>query len=276
MKEIEKIKYCFFDIDGTIITKTNANVKPVLRRVEQLKKLGIISIIISGREYDSLEEFVKKDQIDQYFYEKSLGQFGNITYSESGKNQFIHRLNSESIEKIITFVTRRGYDYAIVCPEHIYTINKKSRIKYQMVFQVASSRLAEISSDLLKQKLKEEAVLSIYIFPNTSFNLEYLEVEGVVIRQYRKLNTVRIFPEITKKEGAAQFLFSEFKESTFQNTMFFGNDKDDVELLEAASIGVSVRESESEAVEASNISLTGELVCFLDLFIEKLINWRKI
>ncbi|MGG5342391.1 HAD hydrolase family protein [Enterococcus sp. AZ192] len=276
MKEIEKIKYCFFDIDGTMITKANNNVQPVLRRIDQLKKLGIISIIISGREYDSLEEFVKKNQTGQYFYEKSLGQFGNIIYSESGKNQFIRRINSESVEKIITFVTKKGYDYAIVCSEHIYIVNKKSRIKYQMVFQVASSRLVEVSSDLLEKKLRGEAVLSIYIFPNTPLNLECLEVAGVGMRQYRKLNTVRIFPEITKKEGASKFLFSEFKESTFQNTMFFGNDKDDVELLEAASVGVSVRESEVEAVAASNISLTGELVCFLDSFIEKLINWRKI
>lgn len=244
--EINMIKLIASDIDGTLVTESTNNINPeLLEVILKLKKKGIHFTAASGRQAASIEHLFEPIR-DKIFYIAEngayVGCYGRMLFSTPMDWGLIKNLIEDS---------RKVKDCNIlVCSPHMaYTENKDNDFIdwLKESYHTNATKvedLLEIKEEIIKISLnRKENIHELLEYPMENYRnkLKY-SLSGDTWLDVMNL-------EVNK--GNAIKLLQESLEITPEETMAFGDQLNDIEMMKQAYYSYAVGNAREETKEAA-------------------------
>ncbi|BDW47433.1 HAD-IIB family hydrolase [Lactococcus garvieae] len=237
-----------FDLDGTIVFngyEIEANILEKLRQLDEKVKIIFASARPVRDMLPLLEDFPDNDLI---------GGNGSIVRMKQGIFP-TQTITPNSVEKIVTFIQLRGLEYVI---DYDWNYSAKVSAQTNILNKLDTAHKAQ------NVDLSYEDVIKIIIFGVTpKFYQEFNTDEELAVLYHSDVQEL----VITAKNINKYQVLSEVMGQT--NYIGFGNDKNDVKLLQHAKLAISVGDN-PEVFQVSHEYLPAESEK-IAAFLEKLI-----
>lgn len=242
------IKLIATDIDGTLVPDGSDKINPeIFEVIMKLKKQGIYFTAASGRQWKSIERlfFPVKDAI---FYIAENGAY----VGARGRELFTFPMKREDVYEIVKQVRQIPDCDVMVSGKDIIYIDSKNPIFIDYLINGYHNEVEQVE-DLLS--VKEEFIkVSIY-----HQGYQAYAAAGQIMEKHwgEKLKVVtagREWLDIMEKEvnkGAALRVIQESLEITREETMVFGDNLNDLELLSMAEESYAIGNAREEVKKAA-------------------------
>lgn len=243
------IKLIASDIDGTLVPDGSDKINPeIFAVIKELKKQGIYFVAASGRQWKSIERLFEPVK-DEIFY---IGENGAYVGAR-GRELFTVPMEQEDVRALIRDIrTLPECDMMLSGRDVIYIESKNQTFIDYLILGYHNEvkqveRLEEVDEEILK--------VSIY---HQGYDA-YGAAGGVIVPKWgSKLKVVTagkewldiMEPQVNK--GAALQEIQESLHVTPEETMAFGDNWNDMELLSRAVYSYAIGNARKEIKEAAN------------------------
>ena len=240
------IKLIVLDLDGTLLDDEKKVTEETLRIIKEIKDKDVYIALATGRPFNS-----------SYFVRESLDLMGRRDYTISNTGAFIrrnfdgkiisdHSLSKKEIKKILKYEEKTDLQIAVYTRDALYNnseelneafkkdqeILKLPRLKFRKVDDIYSEvgRVNfmgdEAEVDKFLEKYKKDLEKHFFIMRNEAYSLEVLN------KKAGKLNAVKSLAEML--------------DIKLDEVMYFGDGKNDLEIMKNAGIAVAMENAEEE------------------------------
>lgn len=243
------VKLIASDIDGTLVPDGSDKINPeIFRVITQLKRQGIYFAAASGRQWKSIERLFEPVK-DQIFYIAENGAY----VGARGRELFTSPMKTEEVREIIRDVRNIPDCDLMLSGKDVIYIESKNQVfidylilgYHNVVKQVKN--LEEIDDTIIK--------VSIY---HQGYNAFQVAGSVMLPKWGSKLKVVTAGKEwldIMERQVNKGAALREIQESlgiTFEETMAFGDNLNDIELLERAKYSYAIGNAREEVKEAAS------------------------
>lgn len=243
------VKLIASDIDGTLVPDGSDKINPeIFKVITELKKQGIYFVAASGRQWKSIERLFEPVK-DDIFYIAENGAY----VGARGRELFTVPMKSEDVKEIIRDVrTLPECDMMLSGKDVIYIESKNQVfIDYLILGYHNEVKQVENLDDI------DETIVKVSIY-HQGYNA-YEAAGGLIIPKWgEKLKVVTagkewldiMEPQVNK--GAALREIQESLSVTPEETMAFGDNLNDMELLARAKYSYAIGNAREEIKAAAN------------------------
>jgi len=255
-----QINFAAFDLDGTLLNENGEVFDNIMKGLTLLKNQNIEMFIVTGRTVSSLIDSNIPKEFLELFNENIICNDGIILYNNKTKLiKTYSSIQSTIITKLIEYIGNKN-DYALEIDGKIFSPNKRSALKYSMVYKI--NRGSIIISDP-KSSLQEENITKFVIFPKQDEIkkiLGFLKKNECNVKKIKFLDALEVTPKETcKATGLLNYLRENRKMRNLNKVISFGDGTNDCTLLKKCIFGISVIGSHPDAVKNSDMHLTQSL-----------------
>ncbi|MBR1737630.1 MAG: HAD family phosphatase [Firmicutes bacterium] len=241
-----KYKLIFTDMDGTLLNKEKFVSKEDMEAIKKAEKMGVQTVICSGRSHMSLQYFVNMlgfDKDEHY----AIGYNGGIVYKTKNREIIIqHKMKLEYAKKILNEC--RKFDIDIILYNDAQIIVEKmteevkqycemSRLEPVMVGKYEDIMKCDISKILLKGS--NEKLKKIYDY---FLNTEYVKDVDMFFSSERLLE----FNPKNVNKGSAIKELCEYLGISTDEVIGIGDSYNDIEMIEISGVGVAVQNANDD------------------------------
>ncbi len=244
-------KIVFSDIDGTLLNKERILSEATITQFIRIKE-HIPVILISSRMPSAMVHLQKMASIEHFpiiAYNGGLILVNNNVVSTN-------EIECSILEKIIEFNKKNKVHLSLYntndwyVPELDYWAKREINNTKTTPEVLANEKVLQLWKAKQKGAHKimcmgdVDAIDTLYHFLEENFNLHL----------YRSKSTyIEIAPAIISKKTAVQYLLDHvYTDLSFENVVAFGDNYNDIEMLNAAGFGVAVANAKKEVLEVSN------------------------
>lgn len=263
----------FMDIDGTLIDN-HQNVLPATKKtIEELQKQGVIFYIATGRMLSLAELVQRKINSDV----EIIASNGSVYQ----KGHHIHKehLGWNALKEIYNVTMELGLSTNFFTTDLTYYTNEKPWLLSRLArVRVMSDKMGNRKFEKIRdlehlRQLSDQIINGITIDRTNSERLtearEKLKASGLLTVSASAPTNIELIPRRISKATAVRAIMDQYR-IPVERTIGFGNDMNDLEMLQAVGTGVAMGNSpqilknEADAVTDSN--LENGIGNFLDKF----------
>ncbi|MCO6018458.1 hypothetical protein CKN86_01300 [Carnobacterium divergens] len=268
VKGIEAVKYAFFDVDGTLMNEEYQIPIELLTNVSRLKKVGILPIICTGREFLSMKKIWEEYLLSDYFYHKVITNDGNCIYDTKTDTFSIMEIIDLSKIKLILKEYESVCRWVITSPQKILYSNKYALMEYKMLFMYSGKSEICTEFDKIAGNINKEELLGFYMFISEQ-DADNRKFESYGLKKMNYSRGYSYTSNQTKLDGARYLLKKDFEEEFFLHSMAFGNGKNDYLLFKETSYSVAVQNAHPKLIEIATECLHEQS---LSQYVRKIFN----
>lgn len=240
---MHNIKAVFFDLDGTVIDPITHEIpQSNLDTIHELAKQGIKIFIATGRSYEMLPTIPGLLSLPWSGFVCSNGQ---RVFDETGIECMGHYLSKNQIDQLVSF-----------CQAEQMTVSLCA-IGRQIAPLGISDDMVEAHSffdEPLPEVIKvhhDEAIYMALIYNNRSYDFHKVEqIDGLRALPNQSTYADVVLKGISKAAGM-EFLCQRY-DIDMTHTMAFGDSGNDIDMLQAATIGIAMGNASDEVKACSN------------------------
>lgn len=249
------IKILAFDMDGTLLNKDKMVSRGTCLELEKLSKEGIKIVLSSGRLYKSIEAYSNILP----FKCSIIATNGGVVTDEDGKRVYEKAMDRDAFLNVVDLL----YDYKMNF--HFYGVNEFYRLKgttslnnYSRVPKNIKDTIEIVEFDKISQVKESAYKNSYYKVLLVEDDINYLEevkeelkkINGVKISS-SWANNIEIVPEGVNKATSLDYLCKNYGFS-LDNLMSFGDNNNDIEMIEHSKVGVAMKNATNELKQKSD------------------------
>ncbi|MCE6115494.1 HAD family hydrolase [Mycoplasmopsis agalactiae] len=260
---LNNIKYIFFDLDGTLLTKDKLITNEVINKIKELSKNHQV-IINTGRPWYMAQKFYKQLDLKTPF----LGLNGALVYDfESKKVLYQNPMSMETSLKLLNLILKYEIAFLIYLDDEMIGVQKFKhpwfeKVVYPTVYpkNEFSAKFTEINDPVNQLKLEKPVIKFLLLIDALTENqLETLkqEIESISDEIY----TVRsqkacldVMPKGSDKGTAIEWFKNNYlnHEDISNNSIMFGDAANDIPAFEKVAYSCALKSSSLEAENAAN------------------------
>lgn len=252
---MKDIKILAFDMDGTLLNSEKMVSRGTCLELERLNKEGIKIVLSSGRLYKSIEAYAKILP----FKTSIIATNGGVATDEEGKRVYEKPMYREAFLNVIDLL----YDYKMNF--HFYGVNEFYRLKgttsldtYSRVPKNIKDTIKIVEFDNIDQVEKSSEKNSYFKVLLVEEDKKYLEevreelkkINGVKISS-SWANNIEIVPQGVNKATSLKYLCKNYGLG-LENLMSFGDNNNDIEMIEHSKVGVAMNNATNELKQKSD------------------------
>lgn len=246
-----KVSFCFFDLDGTLLDSNKCISNRTLHILIQGKKAGLHFGIATGRALSSIYPLIKKYQLQELLDVVIANSGADLLLLPTMKYIKNGYVSIDQVKMIITsFSALEDITIAFHNPGSLFVTKPTPLMEQisqnnqeQMVLVENSHKEWEEPARVMLEFHRPETlqtILSILI-PN---------LKGY----WTEKNIYEFLNENVSKAKAIQ-MYVRSNGSNLEHVMVFGDGDNDAEMLEAASMGIAMKNASEQAKQAANMIL---------------------
>lgn len=243
---MKKIKIAFFDIDGTILAFGKPAISIKTREaLNKLQKNGVKICIATGRAIVTIPKF------EGVKFDLTMAFNGSVCILN---DEFIvnKRIPNEEVNRIIENATKMGRPIAVATKSQIVTNGCDAALKEY--FEVAN--LSATPSEEFESALKEDVYQFMIGCKESEWDTLLEGTQSAKIAAWWDC-AIDIIPKDSGKGNALKTVLEHFNLSV-EESIAFGDGGNDVDMLEAAGIGVAMGNA-SDKVKAAADEVCGSV-----------------
>lgn len=240
------IKLIATDVDGTLVKDSSPNVyKELIDTIKHLTKKGIIFVVASGRSYDSIKSMFY-EVADKIVYVAENG--AHINYK--GNNLLLTEMNRQYTSDIVNQMRfyKDTCDFVVSTPTGSLLETKNE--EFIALIRDGYHNKYKVVEDVL---MEDEPILKAALYQKNSIR----ELgENILIPPWRdKVKTCMAgeewvdFMDLNVDKGNALIFLQNFFGVTKEETMAFGDNSNDIGLMQAAGESYAVENARAEVKE---------------------------
>lgn len=243
------VKLIASDIDGTLVPDGSDKINPeIFRVITQLKRQGIYFAAASGRQWKSIERLFEPIK-DQIFYIAENGAY----VGARGRELFTVAMKPEEVKEIIRDVRQIPECEMMLSGKDVIYIESKNQTFIDYLILGYHNEVEQV------ENLEEvdETILKVSIY-HQGYNAFQAAGSVMIPKWGSKLKVVTAGKEwldIMERQVNKGAALKEIQESlgiTPEETMVFGDNLNDIELLERAKYSYAIGNAREEVKEAAN------------------------
>lgn len=243
------IRLAVFDIDRTLIDpEVGVIASETVEAIRYLQRNGMVTVIASGRQWQLLHNDLKEMNFDYYILSNGsciVDGHGNILHIEAIDEATVSALTEDIVQLNLPMEMR----YA----EGVYTGNPANRIHdyLQNTDYLKNFEEEFRKQQALAQKPDGQPMSFVTVIPDTHWlyftkkypQLDFLPINGCALCDVNKSG-------ISKAAGLQKIC--DLTGISISETIAFGDDRNDLELIRDAGVGVAMADSIPEVLIAAN------------------------
>lgn len=233
------IRLAVFDIDGTLISpQMNTIASETVDAIRNLRHRNIIIAVATGRQWHSIPPEIKGMDFDYYI-------LSNGAYITDGEGTILHQheIDAETVEALVNDFLERDYPLELRYITGNQSVNpKRSIIDYTASFFSKEQIKKGLKASIVQQKLNHAGELPISCVGHIEtedkpyFDRKYPQLHFMMIFEGRLCDINKV--GVSKATGVAEIC--SYLNIDIQDTIAFGDDENDIELIRDAGIGVAM------------------------------------
>lgn len=256
-------KIVFFDIDGTLVTPKNKLPNSTKSAIYQLIKNGHIPVLSTGRPPKMLKAVAEELGIDSYI---SLNSQYIVV---KGKELQANTLSTKAIEKLIdksysldhrTFLLTKDKVIGNVFMDEMISDSDFLTFVYSNLSELPESVTAELFKRMTEKPLEryryeEEEILSAFIHTDEKYDDIYKEDFPIFHFTRATPFLSEVLVKGSHKAVGMEQVANAFGK-TLEETIAFGDSLNDIEMIQAAGIGVAMGNGREEIKKSADYITT--------------------
>lgn len=226
------IKAVFFDVDGTLIdTQTHQIPASTISAIKKLRQNGYKVAIASGRDLWNLSMI---NDLDTQIFDGFVTINGMCVYDENLACIHAHAIPTVSVEKIISFANHYHMTLVFDTENGHYRINEINTSMH------TANQYYHETTPPLRNWNHEDVYKITCFFPKQDERIQLLQDEHVAIIPTPTDTYDIMAKQVSKLSGIHELMqYWNFPKNAF---LCFGDHENDIEMIEAAEIGVAVQD----------------------------------
>ena len=238
------IKACFFDIDGTLVSlKKKVYPASLPPTIAALRKNGILCYVATGR---SRFEIASEHLLGSMEFDGYMTNNGQDAYDAEGNQICGIPIEREEVEAILNWVDQTGSACWMVSNRHTLLNRINSSVEYAM--KAIHTQIPEVG-DLRPMLL--EPIYKIVLF----LTKEEMTAPLSIAKHCRSAQWCDCACDLISTAGGKGHAMDEVLARNHLNrsqAMAFGDSDNDIDMIEAAGIGVAMGNGSDEAKAAAD------------------------
>ncbi|MCL1940621.1 MAG: HAD family hydrolase [Synergistaceae bacterium] len=246
-----KVKWCVSDIDGTIMNTKKELDDRIIEAIRQYENSGGTFILATGRTMLTAREIVERIGLSS----PVISGNGSVIQYASGETLLCHKIPKEASASAAEYAIAEGFDFVAFSSEAVWYPHNSLRIEYfkkrneergkPKIPLVQFSKAGELPhGEIIKffiWNMNEKLVRDFESNCNDKKNMNFVQsVRG----------TLDVDPAQATKGSGIKFLATRL-DMDLENTAAIGDNKNDLDMLQAVGFPVAVANAEDELKEAA-------------------------
>ncbi len=260
---LNDIKYIFFDLDGTLLTKDKEITKEVTAKIKELNKTHQV-VLNTGRPWYMAQKFYKQLDLKTPF----LGLNGALIYDfQDKKVLYKNPINIETSLKLLNLFLKYNIAFLIYLDEEMIGVQKFKHEWFQKVVYPTvypknefSAKFTEINDPENQLKLNTPVVKFLLLIDTLSES-QLKELQKEITSVSDEIYTVRsqkavldVMPKGSDKGTAIEWFSKNYlnNEKIYDYSLMFGDAANDIPAFEKVAYSCALKSSSLEAENAAN------------------------
>ena len=241
-----KVKWCISDIDGTLINTKRELDDRVINAIHQYEKLGGTFILATGRTMLTARDVVNHINPNT----PVICGNGSLIQYTNGKTLLLHKISKEASLPVAQYAIDEGFDFIAFSSDTLWYPSNSIRVGYfkkrndendkQKINLVEFSKANALPhGEIVKffiWNMDEKKVLDFGLNCNGKGDMNFVQsVKG----------TLDIDPIQATKGNGLKYL-ANYLNIQLENTAAFGDNKNDLDMLQSVGFPVAVSNAEDE------------------------------
>ncbi len=243
---MNKIVFC--DLDGTLLNDEHKVSDYSVKVISELRNKGLYFVVATGRPEIGIKHNWKLWHLDE-IADEVIGINGAMLFKD-GTVEPVAYLSSEAQLNIKSYFDDIALNYYIYEDDYVYTTKLDERAKLLSTTNQVEVRICNIEEIMKHPHAKMALSINPKDIEKSKELLKELKTKG-----YRGMFAMDCFIEfVDLRVSKANAMFEVLKRNAFdiKNTIAFGNEGNDIEMLEAANLGVCVLSGKDEVKKISD------------------------
>jgi Cof subfamily protein (haloacid dehalogenase superfamily) len=240
-----KIRLIVFDVDGTLIDDNKALSLKTISVLHEMQQRGVAISFATGKTLPSVEELVKTLNIKVPIILSN----GALIQRPNRELVFSEFLPGDVVSELLEASESCGADLVVYSPDHIFakeetTNTDQMKINYKEGIEAIGAWVAIQAHFSLICKVIFVNRLDIPLINRLKADLQ-AKLEGRVTFSMPTQNSIEVMPfGVSKKTGLVRLV--EVLHLSVEEVMVFGDQMNDIDIIEHAGVGVAVGNAVSE------------------------------
>lgn len=249
------IKILAFDMDGTLLNSEKMVSRGTCVELERLYNEGIHIVLSSGRLHRSIEAYANILP----FKTSIVATNGSVVTDYEGRRVYEKPIDTEAFIKVIDILTDNKMNF------HFYGVNEFYRLKGTTSLNTYSRVPKNIKDNIeiveynnieeIKDSCNDKSYFKVLLVEENKNRLEEIRLElkkisGVKISS-SWANNIEIVPEGVNKAKSLKYLCKNLG-LDIENLMSFGDNNNDIEMIEESKVGVAMSNATNELKQKAN------------------------
>ena len=242
-KEIHTVKAVFSDIDGTLLNSQHIVTERTRKSIQMIQEKDILFTLSSSRSPAGIESIVKKNQ----FHCCIIAFGGALILDENRQILYEKGMNKTTAGKVIDFIEKECLDVTWnIFTADTWIVKDKNNCRIQHEEQVVETYADEGKMEDLSDNACIDKILCMCDPGQIDF------VESLIRSAFPELSVAKssdILLEIMQKgvnKADAVKRLCQIRKINMTDTMAFGDNYNDLEMLEAVQFGIAMKNAPSE------------------------------
>ena len=261
------------DIDGTLFNSKSKISEKTQKALENALREGNIVVIASGRDPKGVIQYAEALKLDQYDGLLSNYNGARITNYDTQELLINHTLDLSEMKKLLEFSEDLDINYTIYYDGKCYT---NSMDTYKLKDTSSKNNMEIIYDPKLSYNIDFEPNNVLFACHPDKINESIAKIDDVFNDKFTFVKSTPYYYEVMPKgisKGKSLLEIAKYYDIPIEDTIAFGDEENDLTMIEAAGIGVAMGNAIDLVREAADyITLSNDedgIADYLEKFVLK-------
>ena len=261
------------DIDGTLLNSKSKISEKTQKALENALREGNIVVIASGRDPKGVIQYAEALKLDQYDGLLSNYNGARITNYDTQELLINHTLDLSEMKKLLAFSEDLDINYTIYYDGKCYT---NSMDTYKLKDTSSKNNMEIIYDPKLSYNIDFEPNNVLFACHPDKINESIAKIDDVFNDKFTFVKSTPYYYEVMPKgisKGKSLLEIAKYYDIPIEDTIAFGDEENDLTMIEAAGIGVAMGNAIDLVREAADyITLSNDedgIADYLEKFVLK-------
>lgn len=261
------------DIDGTLLNSKSKISEKTQKALENALREGNIVVIASGRDPKGVIQYAEALKLDQYDSLLSNYNGARITNYDTQELLINHTLDLSEMKKLLEFSEDLDINYTIYYDGKCYT---NSMDTYKLKDTSSKNNMEIIYDPKLSYNIDFEPNNVLFACHPDKINESIAKIDDVFNDKFTFVKSTPYYYEVMPKgisKGKSLLEIAKYYDIPIEDTIAFGDEENDLTMIEAAGIGVAMGNAIDLVREAADyITLSNDedgIADYLEKFVLK-------
>jgi len=261
------------DIDGTLLNSKSKISEKTQKALENALREGNIVVIASGRDPKGVIQYAEALKLDQYDGLLSNYNGARITNYDTQELLINHTLDLSEMKKLLEFSEDLDINYTIYYDGKCYT---NSMDTYKLKDTSSKNNMEIIYDPKLSYNIDFEPNNVLFACHPDKINESIAKIDDVFNDKFTFVKSTPYYYEVMPKgisKGKSLLEIAKYYDIPIEDTIAFGDEENDLTMIEAAGIGVAMGNAIDLVREAADyITLSNDedgIADYLEKFVLK-------